>query len=159
MTIHELTNALIELEAEAETGELDDAIYQDTFEGLEGAFEDKAESWAKWIRQNEVYSDGIKSEIDRLTKLKKMYDRHAEKGREVLAASMQKVGKTKFQTQLFAFGFRKSKAVEVDEGALLPEWAIEVKESVKKSEIAKKLRAGETFPWARFVENESLQIK
>lgn len=159
MTIYELTDAMIGLEEEAETGELDEDIYQDTFEGLEGAFEDKCESWAKWIRQNETSSESIKSEIDRLTKLKKMYDKAAEKGKNVLYANMQKVGKTKFQTKLFAFSTRKSKSVEVDEGALLPEWAVEIKQSVKKTEIAKHLRAGEDLGWARFVENETLQIK
>ena len=72
MTIYELTDAMIGLEEEAKTGGLDDEIYQDTFEGLEGAFEDKCESWAKWIRQNETSSEGIESEIKRLTKLKKI---------------------------------------------------------------------------------------
>lgn len=159
MTIYELTDAMIGLEEEAKTGGLDDEIYQDTFEGLEGAFEDKCESWAKWIRQNETSSEGIESEIKRLTKLKKIYDTAADKGKKVLFANMQKVGKTKFQTKLFSFSAHKSKSVEVDEGVMLPEWAVETKETVKKAEIAKHLRAGEKFDWARFVEKETLQIK
>lgn len=158
MTLYELTENMIALEAEQ--AELDQEIYRDTFEGLSGAFEDKCDSWAKWIRGMKADVQKLKEEEARMALRRKRMETTISKAEDTMANYMRVVGKTKFKTALFSYGFRKSQAVEIVNEADLPEWAlIEQAPKVSKTEIKEHLKAGEEVPGAKLVENESLSIR
>lgn len=158
MTLYELTDAMVALEAEQ--NELDPEIFRDTFEGLDGAFEDKCDGWAKWIRGMKMDVQALKDEESRLALRRKRMETTISKAEETMAMYMRTVGKTKFKTALFSYGFRKSQAVEIVNEEELPEWAlIPQPAKVSKTEIKEHLKAGETVPGAKLVENESLQIR
>lgn len=160
MRLHEITEAMIELQNIADNDELDDEILRDTFEGLDGAFEDKADQWARFIKDEEAEIDAISNEIDRLKAKKERKQKTVDKMRLNLSGYMRAANKTKFKTVLYNFGFRKSQAVEIVNEEELPEWAlIPQPAKVSKTEIKEHLKAGETVPGAKLVENESLQIK
>lgn len=160
MRLHEITEAMIELQNVADNDELDDEILRDTFEGLDGAFEDKADQWARFIKDEEADIDAIGNEIDRLKARKERKQKTVDRMRLNLSGYMRAANKTKFKTALFSYGFRKSQAVEIVNEADLPEWAlIEQAPKISKTEIKEHLKAGETVPGAKLVENESLQIK
>ena len=158
MTLYELTDALAMLENEQE--DLDPEIFRDTFEGLAGAFEDKCDGWAKWIRGMKADVQKLKEEEARMALRRKRIETAITKAEDTMAMYMRTVGKTKFKTSLFSYGFRKSQAVEIVNEEELPEWAfIPQPAKVSKTEIKEHLKAGETVPGAKLVENESLQIK
>lgn len=158
MTLYELTDAMVALEAEQ--NELDPEIFRDTFEGLDGAFEDKCDGWAKWIRGMKMDVQALKDEESRLALRRKRMETTISKAEETMAMYMRTVGKTKFKTALFSYGFRKSQAVDIVNEEELPEWAlIPQPAKVSKTEIKEHLKAGETVPVAKLVENESLQIR
>lgn len=160
MRLHEITEAMIELQNIADNDELDDEILRDTFEGLDGAFEDKADQWARFIKDEEAEIDAIDNEIERLKAKKERKKKTVDKMRLNLSGYMRAANKTKFKTVLYNFGFRKSQAVEIVNEEDLPEWAlIEQPPKVSKTEIKERLKAGETVPGAQLVENESLQIR
>lgn len=160
MRLHEITEAMIELQNIADNDELDDEILRDTFEGLDGAFEDKADQWARFIKDEEAEIDAIDNEIERLKAKKERKKNTVDKMRLNLSGYMRAANKTKFKTVLYNFGFRKSQAVEIVNEEDLPEWAlIPQPAKVSKTEIKEHLKAGETVPGAKLVENESLQIR
>lgn len=158
MTLYELTDALAMLENEQE--DLDPEIFRDTFEGLEGAFEDKCDGWAKWIRGMKADVQKLKEEEARMALRRKRIETAITKAEDTMAMYMRTVGKTKFKTALFTYGFRKSQAVEITNESELPKWAlIEQPPKISKTEIKEHLKAGEEVPGAKLVENESLQIR
>ena len=160
MRLHEITEAMIELQNIADNDELDDEILRDTFEGLDGAFEDKADQWARFIKDEEADIDAIGNEIDRLKARKDRKQKTVDRMRLNLSGYMRAANKTKFKTALFSYGFRKSQSVEITNESELPKWAlIEQAPKISKTEIREHLKNGETVPGAKLVENESLQIK
>ena len=160
MTLYELTNDLLTLQAEQENADIDDQVFRDTLEGLDGAFEDKCDGWAKWIRGMKMDAQAINDEEARLALRRKRIETAISKAEETMAQYMRVVGKTKFKTALFSYGFRKSQAVEITNESELPKWAlIEQAPKISKTEIKEHLKNGETVPGARLVENESLSIR
>lgn len=160
MTLYELTNDLLTLQAEQENTDIDDQVFRDTLEGLDGAFEDKCDGWAKWIRGMKMDAQAIKDEEARLALRRKRIETAISKAEETMAQYMRVVGKTKFKTALFSYGFRKSQSVEITNESELPKWAlIEQAPKISKTEIKEHLKNGETVPGARLVENESLSIR
>ena len=160
MTLYELTNDLLTLQAEQENADIDDQVFRDTLEGLDGAFEDKCDGWAKWIRGMKLDVQSLKDEEARLALRRKRIETAISKAEETMAQYMRVVGKTKFKTALFSYSFRKSQAVEITNESELPKWAlIEQAPKISKTEIKEHLKNGETVPGAKLVENESLQIK
>lgn len=158
MTLYELKDAMVALEAEQ--NELDPEIFRDTFEGLDGAFEDKCDGWAKWIRGMKADVQKLKEEEARMALRRKRIENAIDKAEDTMAMHMRTVGKTKFKTALFSYGFRKSSHVVVLDATKAPEWAL-VPQAPKISLTAIKehIDKGEELNWAEVVETESLQIK
>lgn len=160
MRLYEITEAMRELADIAETEELDDEILRDTFAGLDGAFEDKADQWARFIKGEEADIEELGKEIERLKAKKDRKQKTVDRMKMNLSGYMRAANKTKFKTLLYNFGFRRTQAVEIVNEADLPKWAlIEQAPKISKTEIREHLKAGEEVPGAKLVENESLQIK
>lgn len=160
MRLYEITEAMRELADIAETEELDDEILRDTFAGLDGAFEDKADQWARFIKGEEADIEELGKEIERLKAKKDRKQKTVDRMKMNLSGYMRAANKTKFKTLLYNFGFRRTQAVEIVNEEELPEWAfIPQPAKISKTEIKEHLKAGETVPGAVLVENESLQIR
>ena len=158
MTLYELTDAMVALEAEQ--NELDPEIFRDTFEGLEGAFEDKCDGWAKWIKGMDYDIEAIKKEEARLALRRKRLEQTQAKAKDTMMQYMRAVGKTKFKTATFSYHFGHSASVEIINEEDLPEWALKPQPAkIDKMSIRERLKNGEDVPGAKLVENESLQIK
>lgn len=160
MTLYELTNDLLALQAEQENEDINDEVFRDTLEGLDGAFEDKCDGWAKWIRGMQTDVDALKEEEARLKLRRQRLETAITKAKITLGDYMRLVGKTKFKTALFNYGFRKSSHVVVLDATKAPEWAL-VQQAPKISLTAIKdhIDKGEDLDWAEVLETESLQIK
>ena len=112
------------------------------------------------ITTQEELLQKLKEEEARMALRRNRMEATISKAEDTMANYMRVVGKTKFKTALFSYGFRRTQAVEIVNEADLPSWAlIEQAPKVSKTEIKEHLKNGEAVPGAKLVENESLQIR
>lgn len=163
MTLYELTDDYLRLLDIAEDPDVDPQTFADTLEGIDGALEDKADNYAKVIRQMKVDADGLDSEIKRLQARKKAIEGNSERMKSNLEEAMLATGKTKFKTELFSFGIQKNPpSVMVDEEhpERIPlEYLIPQDPKIDKRRIMEELKAGAELSWARLEQSESLRIR
>ena len=164
MNIYELTNELRtfnEMTAEMTPEELTDQVYKDTFEGLSGAYDDKAEGWCKYIKNTEAEAKALKEEGKRLMDRAKALENHANRMKDTLFQSMKQVGKTE------AGGLLKAK-IQKNGGLLpvivddveIPEEFQKVTIEANKEKIRDALEQGKELSFARYGERgESIRIK
>lgn len=164
MTLYELTNDYINLLALAEDPDTDPEVLADTLEGLEGQLEDKADNYAKVIRQIESDVNGLKAEIERLQARKTAAQNNIDRMKANLEQMMIATDKTKFKTELFSFGIQKNPAkVVMDEQYIenVPEEYLKYKEpEIDRKKIAEDLKAGKDLNGiAHLEQSESLRIR
>ena len=91
-----------------EDGETDEQVILDTLESIEGEIEDKADNYAKIIRNLQASVDALKSEEERLYQRRKSTENHIQRLKDNLQANLEFIGKTKFKTDLFSFSVSKN---------------------------------------------------
>lgn len=166
MTLYELTNDWLQLQAMLEDPEMDQQAIEDTLESLDFEIEDKAENYAKLIRNMEGGIEAIKHEEERLALKRRNLTNSIDRLKQNLMDSMNATGKRKIKTDLFQISIQKNGGadpviVDVPTDNLPIELVI-IKEEPDKKAIAALLKA---FPeagkkYAHFGERgESLRIK
>lgn len=164
MTIYEITNDYLQLMQMMEDPELDPQILSDTMEGIEGELEDKADNYARVMKNMEADLNGIKAEIDRLSTRKKTIENNIKRMKEALQFSMETTGKTKFKTELFSFGIRKNApAVIMDEPYIenVPERFLKYSDpTINRTAIKEAIQNGEDLEGlAHLEQSSSLSIR
>ena len=164
MTIYEITSDYLQLMQMMEDPELDPKTLADTMEGIEGELEDKADNYARVMKNMEADLNGIKAEIDRLSTRKKTIENNIKRMKEALQFSMETTGKTKFKTELFSFGIRKNApAVVMDEPYIenVPERFLKYSDpTINRSAIKEAIQNGEDLEGlAHLEQSKSLTIK
>ena len=163
-TIYELTSDYLNLLELAEDPDIDEQAFLDTLEGIEGALEDKADGYAKVIRNLEADAAVCDAESKRLRNKKQTIENNIKRMKSALQFAMQMTGKTKFKTALFTFGIRKNPAsVVIDEQYLenIPaRFLIPQEPMIDKIAMKDALKAGEDLTGICHLEQtESLQIR
>ena len=164
MTLYQLTEdfkALLEL---AEDPDVDQEVFQDTLEGIEGEIEVKAEKYAMVMKELEASELAIKTEVDRLNARRLSISNHIRHMKLALQTAMQATGKTKFKTDLFSFGIQKNPpAVVIDEQYLenIPaKYLVQQDPVIDKKKIKEDLKAGVDLDGiAHLEQTESLRIR
>ena len=164
MTLYDLTNDYMELLQMAEDPDIDEQAFMDTLEGIDGALEDKADGYAKVIRNLEADAAACDAESKRLRNKKQTIENNIKRMKSVLQFAMQMTGKTKFKTALFTFGIRKNPASVVIDAANVrdfPEqYIIESEPILDKKALKDALKAGEDMTGLCHLEqSESLSIR
>ena len=164
MTIYEITNDYLQLMQMMDDPELDPQTLADTMEGIEGELEDKADNYARVMKNMEADLNGIKAEIDRLSTRKKTIENNIKRMKEALQFSMETTGKTKFMTELFSFGIRKNApAVVMDEPYIenVPERFLKYSDpTINRSAIKEAIQNGEDLEGlAHLEQSSSLSIR
>lgn len=120
-TLYELGSQYNELLDMLESGEytLDDL--HDTIEMIDGEFDEKATNLALAINMEKGESEKIKTEIDRLTALKKYRDNNVKRLREYLLGQMQAVNKVTIKSPLVVLSVTNSPE-KIDEDD--PRWGV-----------------------------------
>lgn len=141
--------------------EVDEQMILDTLEGIEGEIEDKADGYAKIIKELEARRDTRKAEAKRLTDSAKIFENRVNTLKQNLFNTMKSTGKTKFATVLFTFNIAKNggKQVLTIDGNVPKKYTKTVIEN-DTDKIRADLEAGKELPFAHLEpRGESLRIK
>ncbi len=167
-TLYELTGIHASLMELLYDEDVDQSELITMIEEMEGEIEQKADGYAKIIRNIESDANAIEKELDRLGQRKAVLENRKKFLKQSLEGAMRFVGKTKFKTELFSFNIQKNapSAFVPDEKEFL-EWAesnrkefVRYKDpEVNKSELLVALKDGEVIPGAELKQTESLRIR
>lgn len=162
MTLYELTGQFLELLEMAEDEEISTDALKDTMEAVGIEFEEKAENYAKVIKQLEMEADGYKAEVKRMTKKMKVVEANIDRIKKNLEKSMLATGKTKFKTALFSFWIQKnSPSIDLlDEENVPADFRTPQPDKIDKEAILDFLKeTNEPVEWATMKQTESLRIR
>lgn len=165
MTLYQISQQFLELAQLVDDEEIDAEVIEDTFEALEGEFEEKADGYACVIRNAEACAKALKEESARLKDRADKFTKKAEKLSEILLKNMKATNHDKFDTEKFSFKVSKGRGtVVVDDEEAVPFEYITTKtiNSPNKTELGKYLKSlkeGETCAFAHLEFNDSLSLK
>jgi hypothetical protein len=141
--------------------DIDEQMVLDTLEAIEGEIEEKADGYAKIIKELEAKQNARKEEAKRLTESAKVFENRAKVLKTNLYNTMKSMGKTKFATDLFSFNIAKNggkQALTID-GDVPEEYTKTIIEN-DTDKIRQALENGEELPFAHLEpRGESLRIK
>ena len=160
MNLYELTATYQRLQNQIEAGEDYDGILA----VIGDEIEDKADGYARVIRNMEAQVSAFKEEEKRIAEKRKRLEAGIEKLNQNLFDSMKATGKTKFKTDLFSFSIQKNGGanpvivdVPTDD---LPDDLVQITEKPDLKAIAEYIKETGDLSYAHFGERgESLRIK
>ena len=160
-SLYELTGSYLAVQNMLCDEDVDEQMILDTLESIEGELEDKADNYAKIIRELDSIVKARKEEAKRLTDSAKVVDNRIKVLKNNLYNSMKATGKTKFATDLFSFSIVKNggkQALTID-GDVPAEYTKTVVEN-DTDKIRQALEEGTELSFARLEpRGESLRIK
>lgn len=114
-TLYEITDKYLKvldnLEIDEETGEI---LNAEELDELSGAFEEKSEAVACYIKNSEVFIGDLKAEEANLAKRRKQTEKRIDYLKNVLTACLDAAGRDKVETTKVRVSFRKSVAATVN---------------------------------------------
>lgn len=141
--------------------EVDEQMILDTLESIEGEIEDKADGYAKIIKELESKRDARKTEAKRLADSAKVFDNRISQLKQNLFNSMKQIGNSKITTDLFTFSIVRNggkQALTIDGD--VPEEYTKAKIENDTDKIRKALEDGIELSFAHLEpRGESLKIK
>lgn len=154
--LYELTGIFLEIDEM----DVDDETKLDTLDSIdwEHDFSEKIENCIKVIQNKNARVEAYKAEIARLDALKKSENKAIEEIEKRISKAMHLTRHDKLDTTLFKVGFRKSKAVVVDE-TKLPKKYMKAKWSPDKTLIKELINNGSTIRGAHIEERSNLSIR
>ena len=154
--LYELTGIFLEIDEM----DVDDETKLDTLDSIDWKhdFSEKIENCIKVIRNKNARVEAYKAEIKRLQDLKASEEKAVERIKSSVSDAMRLTQHDKLDTTLFKVGFRKSKAVIVDE-TKLPKKYMKAKWSPDKETIKELLKSGATIRGAHIEERSNLSIR
>lgn len=159
--LYELTNNYETLLNMLYDEDADEEMILDTLESIEGEIEDKADGYAKIIRELEAMRDAKKEEMYRQQDGARLLDNRINFLKQNLFNTMKQTGKTKFATNLFSFNIVKNggkQSLTID--GEVPEEYTKTKIENDTDKIRQALENGENLPFAHLEpRSESLRIR
>lgn len=154
--LYELTGIFLEIDEM----DVDDETKLDTLDSIdwEHDFSEKIENCIKVIRNKSARVEAYKAEIKRLQDLKTSEEKAVERIKSSVSDAMRLTQHDKLETTLFKVGFRKSKAVVVDEDKLPKKYQI-VSYKPDKKTIKELLKSGKRIKGAVLEERSNLSIR
>ena len=139
----------------------DEQALAEYLDSLTMQFEDKVSNVLRYRRTLELTSEAVSNEIDRLTQLKKYYERKSQNLKNYVGSSMQKIGKDNLELEIAKLSFRKSKTTDILDPLLIPsEYKLtKTTEVIDKTAIKIAIESGSEVPGATITEHKNLQIK
>lgn len=159
-TLYELKSEYIQLLEMAGDPDISPEALRDTMEAINGELEDKADGYAKVIRELEAEEAGLDAEIKRLQARKSAVSGNKGRIKDALESTMRETGKLKFKTTLFSFGIQKNPpSVAILSENIPLDYLVVPDPQPDKKRILAELKAGATFDWAELRQTEALRIR
>ena len=163
-TIYELTDEYALLLELAEDPEVDPETIEGTLEALGGEIEEKADGYAKVMKQLEANAAALKAEEKRLYTKRTTCENNIKRMKQALQYAMEATGKTKFKTDLFSFGIQKNPAAVVMDAQYIEnipeEYLIPQEPKIDRTKLKEDLKAGKNLDGiAHLEQSESLRIR
>lgn len=148
--------ALDDIVVDEETGEI---LNADALHAVEAEAAEKIEATALYLRELDAEAKAAKDEADRMIARVKSMQKRSDYLKSMLLDALHATGKVK--TGRVTVSIRTTKAVEIAEGADLPEAYTTVKTTVSPNKVAIKqaLLDGVEVPGCHIEERESVQIR
>nr|DAV84203.1 MAG TPA: resistance protein [Caudoviricetes sp.] len=141
----------------------------DTLEGIEGEFDEKAESIAVYIKQLKAEANTLKFEKSAIAKRQSQKEREVEKLAAYLLNAMKAIGRSKVDMPHAVVSIRNNApSLVVDDEISFVEWAEEHNlahllkynmPEVKKNDVKALCKKGEEIPFVHMEAKQSLSIK
>lgn len=152
--IYEITGDVLQLQEMLENDPENEYI-QDTLESLNGELEMKAEAICRVIKNMESNLEGFKTEIDRLTKRKKVLENSIDRLKKALFEAMQVTGTDKIKGDLFTIRLQRNapqlpKDLRIEQVPI--QYLVEAPPVIDKRELLADIKAGK-------VEGIELEVK
>lgn len=162
--LYELTNNYEEVLNMLYDEDIDEQMVLDTLESIEGDIEDKADGYAKIIKELLGDVEKIKKEKQRLEVRQKAFENRAELLKNNLQNTLKQIGKTKFKTELFSFNIQKNGGklpLIIDDIEKVPnEYFKHTEKELDNTKIREAIDSGKEISFAHYGEQgESLRIK
>lgn len=157
-TLADLADMLNRLVEEVES--LDPQTYSDTLEGVEGAFEVKAEKVVYAIHGIERRAELMKHQLHLFKERIRTVEENAQYLRTYLQHGLESSGKRRLETPAFSMSLRKHTAVVITSEEDVPFQLLRSKTTTTpdKIEIGKQLKAGEAVPGCELEHRTTLTI-
>lgn len=160
MKLYEISDAiraaLDHIDVDPETGEI---LNADNLHAVEAEASDKVEATALYLRELDAEAKAAKDEADRMIARVKSMQKRSDYLKSMLLDALHATGKVK--TARVTVSIRTTQAVEVSEGADLPEAYTTVKTTVSPNKVAIKqaLLDGVEVPGCSLEARESVSIR
>lgn len=164
MKLYELTDAYAELAALLDECESEEEAAQlwAQMDEIGASIAEKADNYARFLRNKQTEVDGLDKEIARLQKRKRSAENQIEQLREHMKFAMGVAGATEIRTTLGKWTVRKNAPrVEVlDESEIAPEFFDPQPPKLSKSKLLKHWKdTGEIPDGCDVVQSESMQFR
>ena len=160
-SLYELTGQFNHVAEMLTDEQIEQEVIIHTLESIDAAIEDKADNYAKLIKNQESDSKGIAEEIKRLQTRKQTIDNSVKNLKLSLQDSMVQTGKTKFKTQLFSFNVQNNPpSLEVRDTSVIPKaYFIEQQPTLDKKALKEAVKNGEVIEGVALVQTQSVRIR
>ena len=162
MKLYELVGQYAELMQHLEDPDYDPETLQDTLEGIEGELEDKADGYAKVMKNMMTDVNALREEAKRMTERATSIENNIKRMKTILYQSMKATGKTKFKGEKFSFWIQKnpvSTIVEINEKELPTQYQ-RVKVEADLGKIREAIEAGKDLSGiAHLEQTEGVRFK
>ena len=152
-SLYEIDKQLLEC-VDMETGEILDF---ERLAGLQMEWGEKVENIALWIKNLAAEAEALKAEKMAFAARQRAAENKAESLKRYLTDYLSG---TRFETTRVKVSFRRSQAVEIAEGAAIPEQFLKYEApTVDRIALKDALKAGQQVEGVAIVERQNIQIK
>ena len=164
MKLYELTDAYAELAALLDECESEEEAAQlwAQMDEIGASIAEKADNYARFLRNKQAEVDGLGKEIERLQKRKRSAENRIEQLREHMKFAMGVAGATEIRTTLGKWTMRRNppRVEVIDESEIAPEFFEPQPPKLSKSKLLKHWKdTGEIPDGCDVVQSESMQFR
>ncbi len=162
-SLYELTEQYEGLRMMLYDGDVEDQVIYDTLESIDAEIEEKADNYAKILREMKLNIEILKEEEYRLNIRRKRLEARSELLKNRLEENMRFIGKTSFRTALFSFNIQSNGGLQPLETGMISDipmrFLIQQDPVPDNKKIREYLKEHEV-EWARLLpRGESLRIR
>jgi hypothetical protein len=152
---------LVEMYQRLLESDLEESVFNDTLEGLEGDVEDKIDNFACVIKELQADAEAIRKKEETLAGRRKAKEKKVEGLKNYLQACLYQLGKTKVETARNVVAIRKNPASVKLSVDFCDDRYVQVVETTRidKAKIKDDLKSGKEIKGAWLEQSESLNIK